>query len=61
MYRYLEIFLGESTKELWKAYKIIFPQDFQELVELGSNSYNFVNKVHTLLTGEDSNSGLVVF
>ena len=53
MYRYLETFLGESTKALWEAYKIIFPQDFQELVELGSNPYNFVNKVHTLLTRED--------
>ena len=46
MYKYLETFLGESTKALWEAYKVEFSQEFQYLVSLGQNSYNFTtNKV----------------
>ena len=59
MYKYLETFLGESTKALWEAYKVEFPSEFQYLVSLGPNPYNFTNKIHTLITGEDPNSGLV--
>ncbi|MFV1207868.1 hypothetical protein, partial [Klebsiella pneumoniae] len=28
MYKYLEPFLGESTKALWEAYKVEFPSEF---------------------------------
>ena len=59
MYKYLETFLGESTKALWEAYKVEFPSEFQYWVSLGPNPYNFTNKIHTLITGEDPNSGLV--
>ena len=59
MYKYLETFLGESTKALWEAYKVEFPSEFQYLVSLGPNPYNFTNKIHTLITGEDPNSGLL--
>ena len=58
MYKYLENFLGESTKALWEAYKVEFPV-FQYLVSLWPNPYNFTNKIHTLITGEYPNSGLV--
>lgn len=60
MYRYLETFLGESTKALWEAYKVNFPQEFQTLIALGANPYNFTNKVHSLITGEDPNSGFLI-
>ena len=60
MYKYMETFLGESAKALWEAYKSNFPQEFQVLVNMGPNPYNFTNKVHSLITGEDPNSGLVV-
>lgn len=60
MYKYMETFLGESTKGLWEAYKTEFPQEFQALVAMGPNPYNFTNKIHSLITGEDPNSGLVV-
>jgi hypothetical protein len=57
MYRYLETFLGESTKALWEAFKKEKPTEFQTLIGFGSNPYNFVNKIHSLVTGEDPNSG----
>ncbi|WMV43464.1 hypothetical protein MTR67_036849, partial [Solanum verrucosum] len=60
MYKYMETFLGESAKALWEAYKSNFPQEFQALVNLRANPYNFTNKIHSLITGEDPNSGLVV-
>ncbi|WMV29160.1 hypothetical protein MTR67_022545, partial [Solanum verrucosum] len=60
MYKYMETFLGESAKALWEAYKSNFPQEFQALVNLGANPYNFTNKIHSLITGKDPNSGLVV-
>ncbi|WMV49054.1 hypothetical protein MTR67_042439 [Solanum verrucosum] len=60
MYKYMETFLGESAKALWEAYKSNFPQEFQALVNLGANPYNFTNKIHSLIIGEDPNSGLVV-
>ena len=60
MYRYMETFLGESIKGMWEAYKVTYPQEFQELVNMGPNPYNFTNKIHSLITGEDPNSGLVV-
>ncbi|WMV40576.1 hypothetical protein MTR67_033961 [Solanum verrucosum] len=60
MYRYMETFLGESIKGVWEAYKVAYPQEFQKLVNMGPNPYNFTNKIHSLITGEDPNSGLVV-
>ncbi|WMV32520.1 hypothetical protein MTR67_025905 [Solanum verrucosum] len=60
MYNYMETFLGEFTKALWEAYKSNFPQEFQALVNMGANPYNFTNKIHSLITGEDPNSGFVV-
>lgn len=60
MYRYMETFLGKSTKAVWEAYKVNFPQEFQNLVNMGPNPYNFANKIHSLLTGEDPNSGTIV-
>lgn len=59
MYKYLETFLGESTKAMWESYKITFPKDFEALLRAGSNPYNFVNKVQNIATGEDPNSGEV--
>lgn len=47
MYRYLETFLGESVKAAWEAYKVEFPHEFQNLVNMGPNSYNFANKIHS--------------
>jgi len=60
MYKYMETFLGESTKGLWEAYKSEFQQEFQALIAMGPNPYNFTNKIHSLITGEDPNSGLVI-
>ncbi|KAL2462101.1 Uncharacterized protein Adt_45521 [Abeliophyllum distichum] len=57
MYRYLETFLGESTKAMWEAYKREKKEEFDQLVALGSNPYNFVNKIQVLITGADPNSG----
>ncbi|WMV31140.1 hypothetical protein MTR67_024525 [Solanum verrucosum] len=34
MYRYMETFLGESIKGVWEAYKVAYPQEFQELVNM---------------------------
>ncbi|WMV41332.1 hypothetical protein MTR67_034717 [Solanum verrucosum] len=60
MYRYMETFLGELIKGVWEAYKVAYPQKFQELVNTGPNPYKFTNKMHNIVTGEDPNSGLVV-
>ena len=43
-----------------EAYKSEFPQEFQALVNMGPNPYNFTNKIHSLITGEDPNSGTIV-
>lgn len=59
MYRYLETFLGETTKALWKAYKTEFLDDFQGLVNIRANPYNFANKLHSLITRKDPNSGSI--
>lgn len=56
----METFLGESAKAVWEAYKTNFPQEFQMLVNMGPNPYNFTNKVHSLITGEDPNNGLTI-
>jgi len=60
MYRYMETFLGESIKGVWEAYKVAYPQEFQELVNMGPNPYNFTNKIHSLVIRKDPNSGLVI-
>ncbi|KAL2465790.1 Uncharacterized protein Adt_41641 [Abeliophyllum distichum] len=57
MYRYLDTFLGESTKAMWEAYKREKKEEFNQLVALGSNPYNFFNKIQILITGADPNSG----
>lgn len=60
VYKYMETFLGESVKTLWEAYMSNFPQEFQALVNMGANPYNFTNKIHNLITGKDPNSGLII-
>ncbi|KAH7685547.1 hypothetical protein IHE45_04G047000, partial [Dioscorea alata] len=56
MYSYLEKFLGETAKAVWESYKLNFPQDFARDLELGDNSYNFVNKVRLLLLEDSPNA-----
>jgi hypothetical protein len=56
MFTYLETYLGESTKAAWERYKVDFQDDYQYTLQLGNNPYNFIHKIHTLLTGRDPNS-----
>jgi hypothetical protein len=57
MYRYLETFLGETARAFWEAYKAENEEDFRRLVSLGAILHNFGNKLQTLITGVDPNSG----
>ena len=57
MYKYLETFLGESTWALWESYKTNFRENYNGMLKLGANPYNFVNQISSLITGEDPNSG----
>ena len=57
MYKYLETFLGESTRALWESYKTNFRENYNCMLKLGANPYNFVNQISSLITGEDPNSG----
>ena len=57
MYKYLETFLGESTRALWESYKTNFMVNYNGLLKLGANPYNFVNQISSLIIGEDPNSG----
>lgn len=45
MYRYLETFLVESVKAMWEAFKLKKKEEFEQLVSMRSNLYNFVNKI----------------
>ena len=56
MYTYLETFLGESTRALWESYKTNFRENYNDMLKLGANPYNFVNQISSLITGEDPNS-----
>ena len=42
---------------MWEAYKIEQIEEYVRLRNLGSNPYNFVNKIHALITRADPNSG----
>ena len=57
MYKYLETFLGESTRALWESYKTNFRENYNGMLKLGVNPYNFVNQISSLITREDPNSG----
>ena len=57
MYKYLETFLRESTRALWESYKTNFRENYNDMLKLGANPYNFVNQISSLITGEDPNSG----
>ena len=57
MYKYLETFLGVRTRALWKSYKTNFRENYNNILSLGTNPYNFVNHISSLITGEDPNSG----
>ena len=57
MYKYLETFLGESTRALWESYKTNFRENYNGMLKLGANPYNFVNQISSLITREDPNSG----
>ena len=48
MYKYLETFLGESTRALWESYKTNFREYYNNMLSLGVNPYTL---------GEDPNSG----
>ena len=56
MYKYLETFLGESTRALWESYKTNFRENYNSMLNLGANPYNFISKISSLITGEDPNS-----
>ena len=56
MYKYLETFLGESTKALWESYKTNFMENYNSMLKLGANPYNFVNQISRLIIDEDPNS-----
>lgn len=56
MYKYLETFLGESVKVTWESYKTTYNTEFNTMLSLGSNPYNFVNKIQSIVTGQDPNS-----
>ena len=53
MYKYLETFLRESTRALWESYKTNFRENYNGMLKLGANPYNFVNQISSLITGED--------
>ena len=57
MYKYLETFLGENTRALWESDKTKFRENYNSMLNLGANPYNFVNQISSLITGEDPNSG----
>ena len=57
MYKYLETFLGENTRALWESQKTNFKENYNGMLKLGANPYNFVNQISSLITGEDPNSG----
>ena len=48
MYNYLETFLGESTRALWESYKTNFRENYNNMLSLGANPYNFVNQIGSL-------------
>ena len=56
MYKYLETFLGESTWALWESYKTNFRENYNGMLKLGANPYNFVIPISSLITGKDPNS-----
>ena len=56
MYKYLETFLGESTRTIWESYKTNFRENYNSVLKLGANPYNCVNQISSLITGEDPNS-----
>ena len=57
MYKYLETFLGESSRELWESYMTNLRENYNGMLKLGANPYNFVNQISSLITGKDPNSG----
>ena len=57
MYKYLDTFLGESIRALWESYKTNFREDYNNMLGLRANPYNFVNRISSLITREDPNSG----
>ena len=57
MYKYLETFLGESTRALWESYKTNFKENYNSMLKLRANPYNFLNQISSLITGEDPNLG----
>ena len=56
MHKYLETFLRESTRALWESCKTSFRENYNSILSLGANPYNFVNQTSSLITGEDHNS-----
>lgn len=57
-YKFLETTLGPAAMALWEAYKDKNKTEYEQLIALGNNPYNFVNRVGTLLTGADPNEGI---
>ena len=58
MYSYLKKFLGETARAAQEAYKQNFPSDFMREIELGTNPYNFTNKIQILLLSTQPNKGI---
>lgn len=52
MYSYLETFLGDPARAIWESYKKEYPVDFEKVLELGRDPYNFTTKVYMLVLGE---------
>jgi hypothetical protein len=57
MITYLEIFLGESAKVLWKQWVEGNPGLYEELKRVGSNPNNFANIISNIIIAEDPELG----
>ena len=55
MYTFLEKFLQDSTRSLWESYKRKFPKQFKADLLLGTNPYNFTNKITMLIMSAHPN------
>jgi hypothetical protein len=60
MITYLETFLGESVKVLWKQWVESFPTYYAKLKRAGNNPYNFANIISSIIIGENPELGYTV-
>lgn len=55
MIQYLETTLGNMAKNIWDNFKSTHEVEYQKLINLGNNPYNFCNFVGNILTATDPN------